>query len=192
MNDEKLRKMLNPFTEDVQSGRIKPYSCILNHVELILKVRSMGVSVTDIIEISGINYDRRTFSNKLSAFKRKLANETVKKPIAEKDLDLRRSSIDSCDNSSPANKITSSNDCSDLKYSVSDWSNATKFGYNGINTYKKAEAVNLCPSDFYGLTNYDRINIIQIINGWTKIINNVLIEDEDKPTKEQFLAKYKE
>ena len=187
MRDEEIQEYLKPLINTIESGNITKSKAIQLHVQLLLNIRSYGISVDKIISIAGIDISKRVFSSRLSEAKKRLTNEQIKKPTAEKNLDLKPTSSGSCKAHDAVNK----NGDSELKYSLNEWSNATKFGNNGIKTYKKAEAVGLCPSDFHGLNSYDGINIIQIISSWTKTVNNALIDNDQKPTKEQFLSKYK-
>ncbi|HIF9075115.1 TPA: hypothetical protein ACX6NS_003708 [Photobacterium damselae] len=188
MRDEEIQEYLKPLINTIESGNITKSKAIQLHVQLLLNIRSYGISVEKIISIAGIDISKRVFSSRLSEAKKRLTDGQIKKPTtAGKNLDLKPTSSDSCKTPDAVNK----NSGSELKYSLSEWSNTTKFGVHGINTYKKAEAVGLCPSDFYGLNSYDRINIIQIISSWTKTVNNALIDEDQKPTKEQFLSKYK-
>ena len=187
MRDEEIQEYLKPLINTIESGNITKSKAIQLHVQLLLNIRSYGISVDKIISIAGIDISKRVFSSRLSEAKKRLTNGQIKKPTAEKNLDLKPTSSGSYKAPDAVNK----NGDSELKYSLSEWSIATKFGDNGIKTYKKAEAVGLCPSDFHGLNSYASIYIIQMINSWAKTFNNIFIDDDQKPTKEQFLSKYK-
>lgn len=188
MRDKEIQEYLKPLINTIESGNITKSKAIQLHVQLLLNIRSYGISVEKIISIAGIDISKRVFSSRLSEAKKRLTNEQIKKPTtAGKNLDLKPTSSGSCKVPDVVNK----NSDSELKYSLNEWNTATKFGDKGVNTYKKAEAVGLCPSDFHGLNSYDSINIIQIISSWTKTVNNALIDDDQKPTKERFLSKYK-
>lgn len=193
MSDTELVKLLNPFISDLKNSGLSNLSCMKRHIALLLSLRNSGYKVQQIVDASEISYSKAVFCTKLSQCKKAYISKLESETIAVKEPLLKSPTpVSSCKPSQTVNKTVSDNNTSpELIYSLDEWTTATKFGDKGVKTYKKAEAVGLCPSDFHGLNSYDSINIIQIISSWTKTVNNALIDDDQKPTKEQFLSKYK-
>lgn len=71
MTRDKLEALLAPFTNAVNGGVLSSSKCMAQHVDLLLGLRAQGVPLDLIISISGIPYNKETFSVTLSQLKRK-------------------------------------------------------------------------------------------------------------------------
>ena len=187
MRDEEIQEYLKPLINTIESGNITKSKAIQLHVQLLLNIRSYGISVDKIISIAGIDISKRVFSSRLSEAKKRLTNGQIKKPIAEKKLDLKPTSSGSCKAPDAVNK----NGDSELKYNLNEWSNATKLSVKSIRLFKVAESHNLFPADFNGVKNFNTSNIMALINGWANSVDSDILLEHEKPTKEQYLEKYK-
>lgn len=192
MRDEEIQEYLKPLINTIESGNITKSKAIQLHVQLLLNIRSYGISVDKIISIAGIDISKRVFSSRLSEAKKRLTNEQIKKPTAVKEPLLSPlSSASSCNPTQTVNRTITDNASDELIYSPAEWSTATKLGVKSIRLFKVAESHDLFPADFNGVKNFSTSNIMAIINGWADSVDSDILIEDEKPTKEQYLEKYK-
>ncbi|PSV59582.1 hypothetical protein [Photobacterium damselae] len=193
MNEEELKTLLSPFIRDINGGVLSNLACIKTHAELLLSLRAKGVPLRLIVELSGTSYSNKTFSKKLSGFKKSLAIKPKEMPTAEKGT-FSKAALSSSKPETKQEPIKPDNkeESDELEYSLDDWISNTRLSKGNIRLYRQGEKDGLTPDDFKGFKNYNNIAMIRLFQDWSKIVETPVYEwDEPKVTKEEFLSKYK-
>lgn len=192
MSDTELVKLLNPFISDLKNSGLSNLSCIKRHIALLLSLRNSGYRVQQIVDASEISYSKAVFCTKLSQCKKAYISKSESETIAVKEPLLSPlSSASSCKPTQTVNRTITDNASDELIYSPAEWSTATKLGVKSIRLFKVAESHDLFPADFNGVKNFSTSNIMAIINGWADSVDSDILIEDEKPTKEQYLEKYK-
>ena len=192
MPNTELVKLLNPFISDLNNSGLSNLSCMKRHIALLLSLRNTGYKVQQIIDASEISYSKAVFCSKLNQCKKAYISKLESETIAIKEpLSKSPSPISSYYPPKAVDIIVDDNASTELIHSLDEWIAATRLGKGNIDLFQQGEMDGLTPSDFNDLASYNSLTVINIFSGWEDILEDTIIDESKKPTKEQYLSTYK-
>lgn len=76
MNKKTIEIALKPLIEQVESKLFSNASCITHNISTIVELRKLGVSLTTIIQISGLSLDEKSLSSQIYRSKKKVSYQS--------------------------------------------------------------------------------------------------------------------